>query len=168
MDIRVDLPSYSCSFVVQVKPSSSVVDVKREIFRTCPGRPRPDGQRLIWRGRVLSDDENIDNLWKVCFPCFYRDECVDKISCRLNPGLCISQSIPPLGHRCPQRFHSPNLNRLLPHTSHHTLILFFRVRLPTTFPRRRPPHFATPWSSSNTSIKWPCLSCRSPFHHQMN
>lgn len=64
MDIRVDLPSYSRSFLVHVQPSSSIIDVKREIYRICPGQPRPDGQRLIWRGRVLGDDENIDNLWK--------------------------------------------------------------------------------------------------------
>jgi len=77
MDIRVDLPSYSRSFVVHVQPSCSIINVKQEIYRICPGQPRPDGQRLIWRGRVLSDDENIDNLWKVCFPGFYSDEHVD-------------------------------------------------------------------------------------------
>jgi len=77
MDIRVDLPSYSRSFVVHVQPSSLIIDVKQEIYRVCPGQPRPDGQRLIWRGRILSDDENIDNLWKVCFPSFYIGEHLD-------------------------------------------------------------------------------------------
>ncbi|KAF4619414.1 hypothetical protein D9613_005370 [Agrocybe pediades] len=64
LDIRVDFPSYSRSFTVQVQPSCSVLELKREIQRSCEGQPRPDGQRLIWRGRVLTDDENIDNLWK--------------------------------------------------------------------------------------------------------
>ncbi|KDR83580.1 hypothetical protein GALMADRAFT_219401 [Galerina marginata CBS 339.88] len=64
VDIHVDLPSYSRSFVVRVLPSSSVAVLKQEIHRTCPGQPRPEGQRLIWRGRVLADDENIENLWK--------------------------------------------------------------------------------------------------------
>ena len=77
MDIRVDLPSYSRSFVVHVQPSSSIINVKQEIYRVCPGQPRPDGQRLIWRGRVLNDDENIYHLWKVCFYSFYSVEEVD-------------------------------------------------------------------------------------------
>ncbi|KAF9483955.1 hypothetical protein BDN70DRAFT_873083 [Pholiota conissans] len=63
VDIRVDLPSYSQTFTVRVPLSSSVSRLKQEIHHICPGQPRPDGQRLIWRGRVLSDDENIDNLW---------------------------------------------------------------------------------------------------------
>ncbi|PPQ77371.1 hypothetical protein CVT25_010953 [Psilocybe cyanescens] len=64
VDIRVDLPSYSRSFVVKVQPSSTVLQIKEEIYHTCPGQPRTAGQRLIWRGRLLTDDENIDNLWK--------------------------------------------------------------------------------------------------------
>ncbi|KAF8974349.1 hypothetical protein BDZ97DRAFT_15959 [Flammula alnicola] len=64
VDIRVDLPSYSRTFTVKVQPSSLISQVKQEIYRTCPGQPRPDGQRLIWRGRVLTDNENIDDLWK--------------------------------------------------------------------------------------------------------
>ncbi|CAA7259556.1 unnamed protein product [Cyclocybe aegerita] len=64
VDIRVDLPSYSRSFVVQVPPSSSVLRVKQEIQEACPGQPRPEGQRLIWRGRLLADDELVENLWK--------------------------------------------------------------------------------------------------------
>ncbi|KAJ3517564.1 hypothetical protein NLJ89_g421 [Agrocybe chaxingu] len=52
VDIRVDLPSYSRSFVVQVPPSSSVLQVKQEIQEACPGQPRPEGQRLIWRDRT--------------------------------------------------------------------------------------------------------------------
>ncbi|KAH9482820.1 putative oxidoreductase C26H5.09c [Psilocybe cubensis] len=64
VDIRVDLPTHSRSFTVKVSPSSSVLDVKEEIYHTCPGAPRTSGQRLIWRGRMLEDDEKIENLWK--------------------------------------------------------------------------------------------------------
>jgi len=65
VDIRVDLPSYSRSFTVSVPSQASVREVKSEIFRTCPGQPRLEGQRLIWRGRLLSDEENVENIWKV-------------------------------------------------------------------------------------------------------
>lgn len=65
LDIRVDLPTHSRSFTVSVPPQSSVLQVKQEIFRACPGQPRPEGQRLIWRGRLLSDAETVESLWKV-------------------------------------------------------------------------------------------------------
>ncbi|KAF9534157.1 hypothetical protein CPB83DRAFT_781454 [Crepidotus variabilis] len=65
VDIRVDLPSYSRSFTVSVDSDSTVLQVKREIQRTCPGEPRPDGQRLIYRGRILLDKEGIQDLWKL-------------------------------------------------------------------------------------------------------
>lgn len=70
VDICVDLPSYSSSLTVSVPSKSSIRDVKLEISKTCPGQPRLEGQRLIWRGRLLSDDENVDNIWIVSlFPC---------------------------------------------------------------------------------------------------
>ncbi|KAF8165193.1 hypothetical protein B0H34DRAFT_648383 [Crassisporium funariophilum] len=65
VDIRVDLPAYSRSLSLKVDVDSSILQVKQEICRTCPGQPRPDGQRLIWRGRILRDNEHIDDLWKV-------------------------------------------------------------------------------------------------------
>jgi len=65
IQLRVELPAYAKSFLVQVPRSSTVLDVKREIFKACIGGPRPDGQRLIWRGRYLVDDEKVDELWKV-------------------------------------------------------------------------------------------------------
>jgi Ubiquitin family len=61
----VDLPSYQHSFIVQVPRSSSILNVKQEIFRTCVGAPRADGQRLIWRGRNLHDDERVEDILTV-------------------------------------------------------------------------------------------------------
>ncbi|KAI1789059.1 hypothetical protein LXA43DRAFT_893679 [Ganoderma leucocontextum] len=62
--LRVELPAYSHSFQVQVTPSSTVRDVKHEIAKVCPGSPGPEGQRLIWRGRFLRDEEKVEDIWK--------------------------------------------------------------------------------------------------------
>ncbi|KAF8803663.1 hypothetical protein BYT27DRAFT_7109342 [Phlegmacium glaucopus] len=64
VDLRVDLPAYARSLFLKVNASNSILQVKEEISRTCPGQPRPDGQRLIWRGRILADNETVDSLWK--------------------------------------------------------------------------------------------------------
>lgn len=64
--LRVELPAYSHSFNVQIPLSATVLDIKQEISRLCPGNPRVDGQRLVWRGRYLADDERMIDLWKVC------------------------------------------------------------------------------------------------------
>ena len=66
IQLRVELPTYSHSFSIQVPRSGAIRDVKREIFRTCPGAPRVEGQRVIWRGRLLGDDEQVMDIWKVC------------------------------------------------------------------------------------------------------
>ncbi|KAK7695537.1 hypothetical protein QCA50_000173 [Cerrena zonata] len=63
VDLRIELPAFSHSFQIQVPPSSSILDVKQEIQRTCPGAPRVDGQRVIWRGRFLGDEEKLQNVW---------------------------------------------------------------------------------------------------------
>jgi hypothetical protein len=65
IQLRVEFPAYAQSFLVHVPHSSTVLDVKQEIFKACVGGPRPDGQRLIWRGRYLVDDEKVAELWKV-------------------------------------------------------------------------------------------------------
>ncbi|KAI0306953.1 hypothetical protein B0F90DRAFT_1683786 [Multifurca ochricompacta] len=62
--IRVELPTYSHSLLVSVPSNGTVNDVKREIERVCAGNPRVHGQRLIWRGRFLSDDEKVFDIWK--------------------------------------------------------------------------------------------------------
>ncbi|KIK65403.1 hypothetical protein GYMLUDRAFT_219407 [Collybiopsis luxurians FD-317 M1] len=63
--IHVELPAYGYSFVVNVPsdPSSSVLSIKEAISVLCPGYPASDGQRIIWRGRVLRNEEKIENLW---------------------------------------------------------------------------------------------------------
>lgn len=65
VDIRVDLPSYSHSFTVSVQGQASVLDIKQKIQLACPGQPAPHGQRLIHRGRLLTDNELVSDLWKV-------------------------------------------------------------------------------------------------------
>lgn len=63
--IRVELPSFSHSFQIQADASWSIKDVKAEIQQSCTGTPRADGQRLIWRGRFLKDEEYVKDIWKV-------------------------------------------------------------------------------------------------------
>ena len=66
--IRVELPTYSHSFQVSVPSIGTVYDVKCQIESVCVGNPRVLGQRLIWRGRFLGDDEKVLDIWKVCLP----------------------------------------------------------------------------------------------------
>jgi hypothetical protein len=65
VELRVELPSYSLSFIIQVPVSYTILDVKGEIFRTCVGAPKVDGQRIIWKGRILNDEEKVEDLWNV-------------------------------------------------------------------------------------------------------
>lgn len=69
--VQVELPQYSHSFSVQVPPTASILDIKREITQLCLGHPSVEGQRLISKGRVLADAETVEQLWKVGRP--YRD-----------------------------------------------------------------------------------------------
>lgn len=69
VELRVELPAYSYSFHVHVEPSWSILNVKEEIKRACPGSPQVDGQRVIWRGRLLRDEEKVQDVWKVRVLC---------------------------------------------------------------------------------------------------
>ncbi|EIW82437.1 hypothetical protein CONPUDRAFT_81913 [Coniophora puteana RWD-64-598 SS2] len=62
--LRVEVPTYGKSFNVSVPASATILDVKREIESTCAGRPTVSGQRLIWRGRYLSDSEQVEDIHK--------------------------------------------------------------------------------------------------------
>ncbi|KAJ3575172.1 hypothetical protein NP233_g1292 [Leucocoprinus birnbaumii] len=64
VQLRIELPTYAHSFSIQVPEDCTILDVKTEISRICPGRPRVDGQKLIWRGRFLADHEKIETIWK--------------------------------------------------------------------------------------------------------
>ncbi|KAH7917135.1 hypothetical protein BV22DRAFT_1135662 [Leucogyrophana mollusca] len=64
VSLRVEFPSYSHSFSIDVPPTSTVHDIKTAISHTCTGRPRADGQRIIWRGRYLADEERMGDIWK--------------------------------------------------------------------------------------------------------
>lgn len=65
VDLRVELAAHSHSFRIQVQQSATIKDVKHEITKSCPGAPRPDGQRIVCRGRFLQDDEKVEDIWKV-------------------------------------------------------------------------------------------------------
>ncbi|KAH9850017.1 hypothetical protein C2E23DRAFT_837044 [Lenzites betulinus] len=62
--LRVELPSYAHSFEVNVPPEATILDVKQEIERVCPGSPATDCQRLVSKGRFLNDEEKVDDVWK--------------------------------------------------------------------------------------------------------
>ncbi|KAG1832984.1 hypothetical protein EV424DRAFT_1312425 [Suillus variegatus] len=62
--VRIELPTYSLSFTVKVAISATVLDVKHAISASCVGQPRVEGQRIIWRGRYLGDQEKISDIWK--------------------------------------------------------------------------------------------------------
>jgi len=64
LELRVDVPTHAHSFVIQIPISSTILGVKQEICRTCVGSPRVEGQRIIWRGRNLLDDERVEDIWK--------------------------------------------------------------------------------------------------------
>lgn len=65
VDLRVELPAHAQSFSVQVQTHWSVREIKEEIQRACPGSPQVHGQRIIWRGRILRDEEKAQDVWKV-------------------------------------------------------------------------------------------------------
>lgn len=75
ISVRVELPGHSHSFIVEVSPISSVGQIKAEISKRCVGGPRVEGMRLIYGGRLLKDEEMIQEIWVVslllCFR-FYR------------------------------------------------------------------------------------------------
>jgi hypothetical protein len=63
MNIRVELPSYSHVFHVSLPQGGTVRDLKQAIYEQCQGKPAPDGQRLITKGRALQDHELLDAIW---------------------------------------------------------------------------------------------------------
>ncbi|KZT39651.1 hypothetical protein SISSUDRAFT_984605 [Sistotremastrum suecicum HHB10207 ss-3] len=64
LSLQVQLPSHGHSFFISVPTGSTVLDLKETIARECEGRPRVDGQRIISKGRILSDQELVENLWQ--------------------------------------------------------------------------------------------------------
>lgn len=138
VDIRVDLPSYSRSFFISVSSVASVRQVKQEIYKTCPGQPRPEGQRLIWRGRLLSDDESVEILWKASWLILWLKFFILTVS---SPILR-SSILPfthPLGLLCRPKYLGPNYHRL--------------------------PRFLTPLTAKPTiSCQWPNTCVRMNVH----
>jgi hypothetical protein len=86
VELRVELPSYSHSFLIQVPTSYTILDVKGEISKSCTGAPRANGQRLIWRGRVLRDEEKVEDVWKVRIVCAIASRII-----RIHASNCCSR-----------------------------------------------------------------------------
>ncbi|KAG8730632.1 hypothetical protein FRC10_002537 [Ceratobasidium sp. 414] len=47
-----------------VPPGAKVSDLKTAIAERCPGQPKPNGQRIIWNGRIVVDEEVVGDVWK--------------------------------------------------------------------------------------------------------
>ncbi|KAG8717482.1 hypothetical protein FRC08_007367 [Ceratobasidium sp. 394] len=47
-----------------VPPGAKVADLKTAIAERCPGQPKPNGQRIIWNGRIVVDEEVVGDIWK--------------------------------------------------------------------------------------------------------
>lgn len=98
VDLRVELPACSHSFQIQVISDWTIKDVKAQIHLACKGAPRVDGQRLIWRGRFLRDEEVVKDIWKVRLSTPSSnlpssDTFVDR-SLRMMPASCTFPYIP--------------------------------------------------------------------------
>lgn len=65
ISLNVELPAHSHSFQLQVPESASIANIKSEISKSCPGEPKVEGQRLIYAGRLLRDDEFVQDIWPV-------------------------------------------------------------------------------------------------------
>ncbi|KAH8830720.1 hypothetical protein DL96DRAFT_1495636 [Flagelloscypha sp. PMI_526] len=63
MSVRVELPTYSYTWNIAVGPTSTVANLKDQIFQTCPGQPLVSGQRLLCKGRLLRDEERLSDVW---------------------------------------------------------------------------------------------------------
>ena len=64
--ITIELPQIARTFSITVAPGATIRDVKDAVSQECEGRPRAEGQRLIAKGRVLRDEERVEELWLVC------------------------------------------------------------------------------------------------------
>lgn len=62
--ITVVLPSQSITLRLNVTAATTVQQLKKLIQDECPGKPAPTGQRLIWKGRFLRDEETLDEVVK--------------------------------------------------------------------------------------------------------
>ncbi|KXN86387.1 hypothetical protein AN958_10249 [Leucoagaricus sp. SymC.cos] len=69
VQLRIELPTYARSFSIRIPDNCTILEVKQEISQICPGRPRVDGQKLIWRGRFLADDEKVEAIWQASSLC---------------------------------------------------------------------------------------------------
>jgi hypothetical protein len=65
LPITIEHPQLTQRFIVNVPASGTIQDIKRQISLTCPGNPQVEGQRLIAKGRVLDDGENVAEVWNV-------------------------------------------------------------------------------------------------------
>ncbi|KII95326.1 hypothetical protein PLICRDRAFT_48289 [Plicaturopsis crispa FD-325 SS-3] len=129
--LRIELPAFSHDFTVSVPASASVLDVKRAITLACPGEPRVDGQRLVWRGRYLRDEEQVSEIWKT------EDE-TRVVHLAVHPSAWTSE--PPQVHTSPTTTRAP-----IPSVTAPTHAVHRPFRVNTTGPTRasRTPVFST-------------------------
>ncbi|KAG6878112.1 hypothetical protein C0993_012116 [Termitomyces sp. T159_Od127] len=127
VEIRVELPAYAHSFLVQVPSTSTVGDVKQEIHTVCPGNPRVPGQRIIWRGRYLFDHEKVDELWKSDEPRIVHLAVHPSAWSSSPPEVPTQLSAPPSHTEPPQNMQPPPAPR---RTRHSTSTAFPIIQAP--------------------------------------
>ncbi|QRW04646.1 hypothetical protein RhiLY_03645 [Ceratobasidium sp. AG-Ba] len=62
--IHVLHPTHNAPLTLAVPPGAKVADLKTAIAEQCPGQPKPNGQRIIWNGRIVVDEEVVGDIWK--------------------------------------------------------------------------------------------------------
>jgi hypothetical protein len=107
------LNTYTAAPLTLAVPAGArVADLKTVIAEQCPGQPRPNGQRIIWKGRIVVDEEVVGDIWKASrFPSWAAISSL--ISARNNSLVriltpCIWLYIPRLG-RPHQPMKSPRI-----------------------------------------------------------
>lgn len=64
--IHVLHPTHTKAPLTLAVPSGArVADLKTAISERFPGQPKPNGQRIIWKGRIVVDEEVVGDIWKV-------------------------------------------------------------------------------------------------------
>ncbi|KAF8597755.1 hypothetical protein BDV93DRAFT_527159 [Ceratobasidium sp. AG-I] len=63
--IHVLHPTHTKAPLTLAVPSGArVADLKTAISERFPGQPKPNGQRIIWKGRIVVDEEVVGDIWK--------------------------------------------------------------------------------------------------------
>lgn len=57
--VTIHLPNHLAPIAVSLPQNATIADLKRAIFNECPGRPKPEGQRIISSGKELADTDTL-------------------------------------------------------------------------------------------------------------